>query len=468
MIVWGGSFGGYLNTGATYDPETDSWSDTTLFGAPTQRGQHTTIWAGGRMIVWGGYDGTYLNTGGRYNPRTDTWTATSITGAPTGRAAHTAVWTGQRMIIWGGGNATAQLSSGKLYDPAGDTWVSTATSAAPTARKDQAAVWTGSAMIIWGGAGAPSGTGVVDTGGLYNPVANTWSVTSTIAAPSPRSAPRAVWTGNSLLVWGGNRNGSWLTTGGQYCACTGPVASYYQDADGDGYGDPGVLVPSCAPPVGFVAAGNDCDDQSATIHPGGVEICDARDDDCNGSVDEGGDALCADASPCTTDQCQGAGGCLHAAAPDGTPCDDGTACTVGDTCVAGACGVPRDADGDAHPDALCGGDDCDDTDAGVWSQPSEVSGLVAVSGSPVTFAWNSQGNKGPSTLHDLVGGTRTSASMNYPAAECLYTGVAATFTDVRPNPPPGTVNWYLVRGRNSCGTGTYGSPQIDSQVPACP
>jgi hypothetical protein len=179
--------------------------------------------------------------------------------------------------------------------------------------------------------------------------------------------------------------------------------------------------------------------------------------------------LCADVSPCTDDQCQGAGGCLHAAVPDGTPCEDGDACTLGDTCAAGACGTPRDVDGDAHGDAACGGDDCDDADPQVWSPPSQVSGVVVVSTSPVTFAWDSQQNKGPGTLHDLVGGSRLSgSSMNFLTAECLYTGSGATFTDVRPNPAPGTVYWYLVRGRNSCGTGTYGSPQRDSEIQACP
>ena len=43
-----------------------------------------------------------FNTGGRYNPATDTWTATSLDGAPSGRAFHTVVWTDKEMIVWGG------------------------------------------------------------------------------------------------------------------------------------------------------------------------------------------------------------------------------------------------------------------------------------------------------------------------------------------------------------------------------
>lgn len=39
--------------------------------------------------------------------------------------------------------------------------------------------------------------------------------------------------------------------------------------------------------AGVVIAGPDCDDFNASVHPGQVEVCNLRDDDCNGSVDEG-------------------------------------------------------------------------------------------------------------------------------------------------------------------------------------
>ena len=74
----------------------DTWTPTTLTGAPSVRFYHTAVWTGSEMIVWGGNDGagSFFNTGGRYNPSTDSWTATSITNAPDGRELHTAVWTG--------------------------------------------------------------------------------------------------------------------------------------------------------------------------------------------------------------------------------------------------------------------------------------------------------------------------------------------------------------------------------------
>ena len=67
-----------------------------------RRSVHTAVWTGSEMIVWGGEFSGYSNTGGRYNPSTDSWTATSLTNAPSARDGHTAVWTGSEMIVWGG------------------------------------------------------------------------------------------------------------------------------------------------------------------------------------------------------------------------------------------------------------------------------------------------------------------------------------------------------------------------------
>jgi hypothetical protein len=43
-----------------------------------------------------------------------------------------------------------------------------------------------------------------------------------------------------------------------------------------------------------------------------AEVCNGLDDDCNGVIDDGGDALCGDADVCTDDVCGGTSGCSHA------------------------------------------------------------------------------------------------------------------------------------------------------------
>jgi Putative metal-binding motif len=55
------------------------------------------------------------------------------------------------------------------------------------------------------------------------------------------------------------------------------------DLDGDGHRSP---IPGYAPGTPG-ACGDDCDDRSAASHPGGTEVCDGVDNDCNGIVDDG-------------------------------------------------------------------------------------------------------------------------------------------------------------------------------------
>jgi len=50
------------------------------------------------------------------------------------------------------------------------------------------------------------------------------------------------------------------------------VTMWYEDADGDTYGNEDETISDCAQPAGYVADHTDCDDDNAAIHPGAVEI----------------------------------------------------------------------------------------------------------------------------------------------------------------------------------------------------
>ncbi|MDP2307139.1 MAG: putative metal-binding motif-containing protein, partial [Pseudomonadota bacterium] len=74
--------------------------------------------------------------------------------------------------------------------------------------------------------------------------------------------------------------------------CDGAVdegvdGTFYQDFDGDGFGDESVSVVACVAPSGYVESGTDCDDSEPDSYPGGVEVCDEIDNNCDGAVDEG-------------------------------------------------------------------------------------------------------------------------------------------------------------------------------------
>ena len=66
----------------------------------------------------------------------------------------------------------------------------------------------------------------------------------------------------------------------------GLMILWYQDADGDGYGDDSVVVEACEQPSGTAWRAGDCDDSSEWVHPGTVDDCDGYDDDCDGQIDE--------------------------------------------------------------------------------------------------------------------------------------------------------------------------------------
>jgi N-acetylneuraminic acid mutarotase len=164
MIVWGGYQGGSTDSGGRYDPVTNAWTPTTQTGAPSPRERHRSVWTGREMIVWGGHltapGSNPLGTGARYDPLTDSWTPTSLTGAPQPRYDHIAVWTGREMIAWGGSNNfDYDTLGGDRYDPVTDTWSPTTTTNKPVGRLDFTGIWTGREMIIWGGQYPNTNTG---------------------------------------------------------------------------------------------------------------------------------------------------------------------------------------------------------------------------------------------------------------------------------------------------------------------
>lgn len=218
MVVWGGaaeSEGWLLNTGWRYNPSDGSAGLITTSNAPPGTREHTAVWSGSEMIVWGGYGN--INTGGRYNPSTDSWVATTLTGAPEGRSSHTAVWSGSEMLIWGGSVNSSSIW-GSRYDPVADTWTTMTTDGAPSLRDKHSAIWSGSEMIVFGGRYYVNGTGYVflNSGGRYDPAADSWTAINTNGAPSARVDNSAIWTGSEMITWGGTDSTEYLTTGGRY------------------------------------------------------------------------------------------------------------------------------------------------------------------------------------------------------------------------------------------------------------
>ncbi|MFH1467356.1 MAG: MopE-related protein [Pseudomonadota bacterium] len=189
------------------------------------------------------------------------------------------------------------------------------------------------------------------------------------------------------------------------------AATWYADADADGYGDPARGTVACTQPTGSVGDGTDCDDHDDDVNPGATEACNGVDDDCSGTVD---DAYAADAltwyadadgdgygdAASTDTACSAPSGFVG----DATDCDDGEAavnpgsievCDGADNDCDGlvddddpsSTGVGSwyaDADGDGYgssayhlescaqpPGYVADGTDCDDLSAGVYPGADE-------------------------------------------------------------------------------------------------
>lgn len=191
--------------------------------------------------------------------------------------------------------------------------------------------------------------------------------------------------------------------------CDGSVdegvgATWYLDADGDGFGDASRLWADCSAPAGYVADDTDCDDLDDAVNPSADEYCDSVDNDCDGAVDES-DAIdatrwYADAdsdgwgsATSHTDACTAPAGYLATAGD----CNDATAAvspdeletcnrvdddcdgTVDEADAADAVTWYADADHDGYGDAdttsvgctapagyIADDSDCDDTDPSTY------------------------------------------------------------------------------------------------------
>jgi len=220
MVVWGGDGDqAPLATGGRLDPAAGSWTPVSTAGAPAGRYNHTAVWTGSLMIVYGGAFGA--GPGGRYDPALDVWTPVSTVGAAPGTDSHTAVWTGQEMIAWGG---LITSGAGARYDPIADVWTPTSMLGAPAKRARHAAVWTGDRMVVWGGRDGWQGP-LLNSGGRYDPLTDTWTPASVLGAPAARWNHTAVWTGKEMIVWGGADASTSFNDGARYDPQTDSWAS---------------------------------------------------------------------------------------------------------------------------------------------------------------------------------------------------------------------------------------------------
>ncbi|HEX4824348.1 MAG TPA: hypothetical protein VFV19_08550 [Candidatus Polarisedimenticolaceae bacterium] len=138
---------------------------------------------------------------------------------------------------------------------------------------------------------------------------------------------------------------------------------------------------------------------------------------------------CHDAGTCNA----ATGSCSTPAKPDGTPCDDGNSCTAGDQCTSGTCA----GTGPLLP-----------ADVGDGVMLSQSNGVTTISWTP------SPGSATSSVLRGLL--AQLPVGPGGGDEVCLDSGNASGSSLDPQDPPSDGGFWYLVRGVNACGDGTYG------------
>ena len=140
---------------------------------------------------------------------------------------------------------------------------------------------------------------------------------------------------------------------------------------------------------------------------------------------------CNDLNVCTDDSCNPAVGCVYA--NNTSACDDGNACTVGDICAGGVC-------------------------SGTAITPPPEAQNVRVAADKATFSWAAAAS---ATRYDVVRGSMAAFPVGPGGGDevCFDNLPGTTLTDPIV-PAPGTGFFYLSRGENACGNGTFGTQGV--------
>jgi hypothetical protein len=251
-----------------------------------------------------------------------------------------------------------------------------------------------------------------DSGGVTHTMPRTGSGGVTTFKAS-WSAAMATGVQFSVYALSANGDGTDRGDGGgeahlsMVCGCTG--TTYYLDQDADGYGSEDPRFPTredCTQPMGYSSNKTDCDDYQETIHPGAPEICNGKDDNCDGKIDEGTNAsLCGSPSlACVNGMCA-PGGPGEGGASTATGGTSGSGGRTGQSFGTGGAGA-RDAGGATGGASSAGagsGPTAGGSSGGATEIPARDAGAVGSGGSSASLG-SGGSSAGPAEVSSSVGG----------------------------------------------------------------
>jgi hypothetical protein len=321
---------GYIGTGFAapgsskndfweYDPNTNVWTQKVNVGGTT-RGDAVSFSVGSK-----GYIGTGSDNNG--DPKNDFWVYTPSYSAPTITSFTPSSGPEGTSIIISGTNFTGATS---VYFNTTSTSFFTINSTTQITAILPSGATTGAIVVTTPGGTATSSTNftvTVPTAITTEPITpfpnacegtpvtvsfttsgnfNAGNVfTAQLINSSGSATPFTMGTLNSTTsgsIWATVPNGTLAkgydkirviasdpaTTGSNTSFMVQPSVDYYEDTDRDGYYS---TMPTnrCYQPLGInyqLSPGNDCNDFDNAVHPGATEICDGKDNNCDGIQDD--------------------------------------------------------------------------------------------------------------------------------------------------------------------------------------